>query len=139
MPGAGFTSQDYTYQLLNGAGFDRLKSSNFTSRRSSKNNRAFTDDEHVEKMLYSTRLQSYELNTFVQIDVVKRGPKVYIRGTNTKIRMLHEVEMHLKQACSYLMYYGNDFERFLKEALVIHSNGKLSLVDMNKIKYIAAV
>jgi len=37
------------------------------------------------------------------------------------------------------MYYGNDFERFLKEALVIHSSGKLSLVDMNKIKYIAAV
>ncbi len=47
-------------------------------------------------MLYSTRLHSYELNTHVQIEVVKRGPKVYIRGTNPKIRMYHEVEMHLK-------------------------------------------
>jgi hypothetical protein len=68
-------------------------------------------------MLYTTRILSPELNTFIQLDVVKRGPKVYIRGTNPKIRMHHEVELHLKQACSYLMYFGNDFERFLREAV----------------------
>ena len=47
--------------------------------------------------------------------------------------------MHLKQACSYLMYYGNDFERFLSESLQFHEGGKLSLMDMHKIKYMAAV
>ena len=47
--------------------------------------------------------------------------------------------MHLKQACSYLIYFGNDFERFLREALVFHPNGKISLIDMHKIKYMAAL
>ena len=77
----------------------------------------FTDEENQEKMLFTTRMLSQDLNTFIQYDVVKRGPKVYIRGSNPKIRLHHEVELHLKQASSYLMYYGNDFERFLREAI----------------------
>jgi hypothetical protein len=50
-----------------------------------------------------------------------------------------EVELHLKQACSYLMYFGNDFSRFLQESLQFHPSGKITLVDMNKIRYLAAV
>lgn len=53
--------------------------------------------------------------------------------------MFSEVELHLKQACSYLMYYGNDFERFLRESLQFHPQGKINLVEMHKIKYMAAV
>lgn len=64
-------------------------------------------------MLYTTRLHSYELNTQVTVDVVKRGVKVFIRATNPRLKMNSEVELHLKQACSYLMYFGNDFSRFL--------------------------
>ncbi len=73
------------------------------------------------------------------IEVVKRGLKVFIRASNTKMRYQSEVELHLKQACSYLMYFGNDFDRFIRDALIFHSGGKISLIDMNKLRYLAAV
>ena len=37
------------------------------------------------------------------------------------------------------MYFGNDFDRFLHEALQFHPGGKISLIDMNKLRYLAAV
>jgi hypothetical protein len=37
------------------------------------------------------------------------------------------------------MYFGNEFERFIREAIQFHPGGKISLVDMNKIKYLAAI
>jgi hypothetical protein len=73
------------------------------------------------------------------VEVVKRGLKVFIRANNSKLRYQSEVELHLKQACSYLMYFGNDFEKFIKDALIFHSGGKISLIDMNKLRYLAAV
>ena len=73
------------------------------------------------------------------IEVVKRGLKVFIRAHNSKMRYSSEVELHLKQACSYLMYFGNDFDRFIRDALIFHSGGKISLIDMNKLRYLAAV
>lgn len=37
------------------------------------------------------------------------------------------------------MYFGNDFDRFIRDALIFHSGGKISLIDMNKLRYLAAV
>ncbi len=73
------------------------------------------------------------------VEVIKRGLKVFIKASNSKLRYQSEVELHLKQACSYLMYFGNDFDRFLRDALQFHPGGKISLIDMNKLRYLAAV
>lgn len=81
-----------------------------------------------------------EIDAIMSLEVVRRGShKVFIRAWNKKLVISSEVELHLKQACSYLMYYGNDFERFIRETIMFHPSGKISLVDMHKIKYLAAV
>ena len=93
-----------------------------------------------ESSLYKTRLYSDPAQALLTVEVVKRGQsKVFIRAWNTKLRLRGEVELHLKQACSYLMWYQNDFDRFLREALMFHPGGKLTLLDMHKIRYMAAL
>jgi hypothetical protein len=94
----------------------------------------------VETTLYRNKVFIEEIGAPMNLEVVKRGSqKVFIRAWNTKLLIRSEVELHLKQACSYLMYYGNDFDRFIRETVVFHPHGKISLVDMHKIKYIAAI
>ena len=93
-----------------------------------------------EQSLYKTRLYSDAANALLNVEVIKRGhSKVFVRAWNTKLRLSGEVELHLKQACSYLMWYQNDFDRFLREALIFHAGGKITLLEMHKIRYIAAL
>lgn len=81
-----------------------------------------------------------EVDAILSVEVVRKGThKVFIRAWNSKLLINSEVELHLKQACSYLMYYGNDFERFIRETIQFHPTGKISLMDMHKIRYLAAV
>jgi hypothetical protein len=37
------------------------------------------------------------------------------------------------------MYYGNDFDRFVNEALQFHPGGKITLIEMHKLQYLAAL
>ena len=52
------------------------------------------------------------------LEIVKKGAhKVFIRAWNRKEGVSSEIELHLKQACSYLKHFGNDFERFVRDAI----------------------
>ncbi len=74
------------------------------------------------------------------VEIFKRGNlKVFIRAWNIKLQLRSEIQLHLKQACSYLMYYGNDFDRFVNEALQFHPGGKITLIEMHKLQYLAAL
>jgi hypothetical protein len=102
---------------------------------------ATSDEEaNIEQSLYKTRMFVDEIQTVMTVEVLRKGPyKVLIRAWNKKLDFYSEVELHLKQACSYLIYFENDFERFIGESVIFHPTGKISLMDMNKIKYLAAI
>jgi hypothetical protein len=126
--------------LENFSGFNTDRKARKISNKRSRPRKLEPDEEATtDKQLFLTRIHSYELNSLMTIEVVKRGLKVFIRAHNSKLRYSSEVELHLKQACSYLMYFGNDFDRFIRDALIFHSGGKISLIDMNKLRYLAAV
>ena len=115
---------------------------NHSTRRSHKASKSIIPEEEAqrEQSLYKTRLYSDVLNALMTVEVVKRGlSKVFVRAWNTSLKLSGEFELHLKQACSYLMWYGNDFERFIREALTFHPGGKIVLLDMHKIRYMAAL
>ncbi|TNV73978.1 hypothetical protein FGO68_gene13238 [Halteria grandinella] len=132
----------YTNSDTHTSKFTDRKVGGSTKRKRGKQASLLTSDEEqlIEQSLFKSKMFVDEVDAFMTIEVVRKGThKVFIRAWNNKLLMKSEVELHLKQACSYLMYYGNDFERFIKETIMFHPTGKISLMDMHKIRYLAAI
>ncbi len=97
--GAGYFSIDAAGNLLTCSDTTNSKTKyKSKSTRRHKPRALLPDEEAVaETQLYQTRVYSEELNCLLQIDITKKGHhRVFIRGSNPKLKIHSEIEMHVK-------------------------------------------